>query len=85
MTNKTYDNLIKNLPPYKLRSRQEMKELLHMGKVLARKAQIKAMIIDNEIPYYPMALPTYMHKERRTKMIKVLWMWLGLKVIQFRP
>ena len=66
---------------YKLCSELEMEMIINRYKSLARKRQIALQILDNEIPYYPTDIRSYMTSSNRKNMLK-----LGIEYLrQFLP
>ena len=57
------------IPPFKLRSEQEMEEILHKWRVVAHKRRLEDEISH---PITPFALPQYQTPERRKDFLKFL-------------
>lgn len=58
--------------PYKKRSEFEMEKLLNKHRALARKKQIEMVKLEQDIPFYPLAIPQYMTPARRINFIKIV-------------
>ena len=67
------------------RTNFEMEKLLHKYNVIARKRQIQLQILDNEIPYQPYNLSSYVTPERRKYTFKIMWNLLLLRLKELKP
>ena len=66
------------IPVYTERSEFEMEKILHRWKVVARKNQIKAQMLDQDIPFQPLGIPQYQTPKRRINLLKVVIKYLRL-------
>ena len=82
---KSIQKLRNEAPEYRTRSIEEMELILHRARVIARKRQIELVKYDNEIPYKPYDISSYINKESRIKILKVIWSYLRFWTLQLRP
>lgn len=62
-----------SVKPYKTRSEDEMQQILHRYRVVARRRQIELVKLDNNIPFEPFNVMQYTTPTRR----KQVWSVIG--------
>ena len=73
------------VPKYRTKSVEEMELVIHRARVIARKRQIELVKYDNEIPYKPYDISSYINKDSRIKILKVMWSYLRFWILQLKP